>query len=58
MAAVFDGHQPSDGKRRDDEMTGSGSGGGGATSEDVIAEALRRTSRALRDIETLTHSLT
>lgn len=66
MAVLFDQHNLCDDKVRDEGMKKSagvecGSEGGGATeaiSEDVIAEALRRTSRAVQDIETITSAVT
>lgn len=65
MAVLLDKHQVYDEKRGGEEMkcaeVESGSDGGGdaeAMSEDFIAEALRRTSRALQDIETLTSAAT
>lgn len=66
MAVLFDTHQLSDEKRGDGEIkkcaeVGSVPEGGGDTeamSEDFIAEALRRTSRVLQDIEALTSAAT
>lgn len=61
---MFDKHQLSNENRGEEEMKkcadverDSGGAGGGdmeAMSKDFIAEALRRTSRALQDIEKLT----
>lgn len=58
MAALFDKHQLSDEKCAEAESVSEGGGDTEAMSEDFIAEALRRTSRVLQDIETLTSAAT
>lgn len=58
-AVLFDKHCLSDEKKCVEVESGSEGGGPSeAMSEDFIAEALRRTSKALQDIETLTSAAT
>lgn len=66
MAVLFDRYQLSDEKMRDEgtkkcagvESVSKGGGASETMSEDIIAEALRRTSRALQDIEAITSATT